>query len=63
MLIPIRAAENKEIYEITAHLQQRIATIMRYAVQSDIIGYNPAIDIAGHRATQKYEAQIVGGVG
>ncbi|EPC3063280.1 integrase arm-type DNA-binding domain-containing protein [Escherichia coli] len=46
LLIPIRAAESKEIYEIAARLQQRIAAVMRYAVQSGIIGYNPAIDTA-----------------
>ncbi|MGM0998422.1 MAG: tyrosine-type recombinase/integrase, partial [Pseudomonadota bacterium] len=47
LLIPIRAAESKEIYEIAARLQQRIAAVMRYAVQSGTIGYNPAIDTAG----------------
>ncbi|QXB05513.1 integrase arm-type DNA-binding domain-containing protein [Providencia rettgeri] len=47
LLIPIRAAESKEIYEIAARLQQRIAAVMRYAVQSGIIGYNPAIDTTG----------------
>lgn len=47
LLIPIRAAESKEIYEIAARLQQRISAVMRYAVQSGIIGYNPAIDTAG----------------
>lgn len=47
LLIPIRAAESKEIYEIAARLQQRIAAVMRYAVQSGVIGYNPAIDTAG----------------
>ncbi|MEY0385781.1 tyrosine-type recombinase/integrase, partial [Providencia rettgeri] len=38
LLIPIRAAESKEIYEIAARLQQRISAVMRYAVQSGIIG-------------------------
>ncbi len=41
LLIPIRAAESKEIYEIAARLQQRISAVMRYAVQSGIIGYKP----------------------
>lgn len=36
LLIPIRAAESKEIYEIAARLQQRIAAVTRYAVQSGI---------------------------
>lgn len=36
LLIPIRATESKEIYEIAERLQQRIAAVMRYAVQSGI---------------------------
>jgi hypothetical protein len=41
-LVPVKAAEAKEIYEIAARLQQRITAIMRYAAQSGIISYNPA---------------------
>ncbi len=48
LLIPVRAAEAKQIYEIASRLQQRISAVMRYAVQSGIIRYNPALDMAGH---------------
>ncbi|MGD1179482.1 tyrosine-type recombinase/integrase, partial [Escherichia coli] len=34
LLIPVRAAEVKQIYEIASRLQQRISAVMRYAVQS-----------------------------
>lgn len=53
LLIPVKAAEAKEIYEIAARLQQRIAAIMRYAAQSGIINYNPAMDMAGALTTAK----------
>ncbi|WP_423782377.1 phage integrase central domain-containing protein, partial [Escherichia coli] len=36
--------EAKQIYEIASRLQQRISAVMRYAVQSGIIRYNPALD-------------------
>lgn len=47
LLIPVKAAEAKEIYEVASRLQQRIGAIMRYAAQHGIIKYNPAIDMAG----------------
>lgn len=53
LLVPVKAAEAKEIYEIAARLQQRITAIMRYAAQSGIIGYNPAVDMAGALTTVK----------
>jgi integrase len=53
LLIPVKAAEAKEIYEIASRLQQRIAAIMRYAAQSGIISYNPAVDMAGALTTVK----------
>ena len=46
LLIPVRAAEVKQIYEIASRLQQRISAVMRYAVQSGIIRYNPALDLS-----------------
>jgi integrase len=52
-LVPVKAAEAKEIYEIAARLQQRITAIMRYAAQSGIISYNPATDMAGALTTVK----------
>ncbi|HGM5324261.1 TPA: tyrosine-type recombinase/integrase [Serratia marcescens] len=53
LLLPVKAAEAKEIYEIAARLQQRISAIMRYAAQSGIINYNPAVDMAGALTTVK----------
>ncbi len=53
LLIPVKAAEAKEVYEVASRLQQRIGAIMRYAAQSGIIKYNPAIDMAGAVATVK----------
>ncbi|EBK1958358.1 DUF4102 domain-containing protein [Salmonella enterica subsp. enterica serovar Newport] len=51
LLLPVKAAEAKEIFEIAARLQQRIAAVMRYAAQSGIISYNPAMDMAGALTT------------
>lgn len=39
--------------EVAARLQQRVTAIMRYAVQSGLIDYNPAQDMAGAVATGK----------
>lgn len=53
LFVPVKAAEAKEIYEVASRLQQRIASIMRYAAQSGIIDYNPATDMAGALTTVK----------
>jgi integrase len=53
LLVPVKAAETKEIYEVASRLQQRISAIMRYAAQSGIINYNPAVDMAGALTTAK----------
>ena len=53
LLVPVKAAEAKEIYEIASRLQQRISAIMRYAAQSGLISYNPAVDMAGALTTVK----------
>lgn len=53
LLVPVKAAEAKEIYEIASRLQQRISAVMRYAAQSGIITYNPATDMAGALTTVK----------
>ncbi len=45
--------KQKQIYEIASRLQQRISAVMRYAVQSGIIRYNPALDMAGALTTVK----------
>ena len=43
LLVPVKAAEAKEIYEIAARLQQRITAIMRYAAQSFLNYLNDSI--------------------
>ncbi|EAM9237594.1 integrase arm-type DNA-binding domain-containing protein [Salmonella enterica] len=55
LLVPVKKAESKEIYETASRLQQRISAVMRYAAQSGIIDYNPAIDMAGALATVERE--------
>ena len=53
LLVPVKNAESKEIYEVAARLQQRISAVMRYAAQSGIIYYNPAVDMSGALTTVK----------
>lgn len=53
LLVPVRAAEAKQVYDVAARLQQRITAIMRFAIQSGIIRYNPAPDMAGALTTVK----------
>jgi hypothetical protein len=44
---PIKAVEMSGRLEVASRLQQRTTAIMRYAVQSGLIDYNPAQEIAG----------------
>lgn len=53
LLEPIKAVEMSGRLEVAACLQQRVTAIMRYAVQSGLIDYNPAQDMAGAVATGK----------
>ncbi|ENG4183758.1 MULTISPECIES: tyrosine-type recombinase/integrase [Providencia] len=53
LLEPIKAVEMSGRLELAARLQQRVTAIMRYAVQSGLIDYNPAQDMAGAVATGK----------
>jgi len=53
LLVPIKAVESSGRLEVVARLQQRTTAIMRFAVQSGLIDYNPAQDIAGAVATAK----------
>lgn len=48
LLTPIKVVEHSGRLEIAARLQQRTTAIMRYAVQSGMIDYNPAQDMARH---------------
>ncbi|WMT13025.1 tyrosine-type recombinase/integrase [Serratia fonticola] len=47
----LKAIEDKGFLEVAMRLQQRIVGIMRYAVQNQIIKYNPALDLTGAIAT------------
>lgn len=47
LLAPIKAVEMSGRLEVAARLQQRTTAIMRYAVQSGLIDYNPAQEMAG----------------
>jgi integrase len=52
-LYALKAIENKGFLEVAMRLQQRIVSIMRYAVQNQIIKYNPSLDLSGAIATSK----------
>ncbi|MGE5034952.1 tyrosine-type recombinase/integrase [Yersinia rohdei] len=53
LLSPIKAVEMAGRLEVASRLQQRTTAIMRYAVQSGLIDYNPAQEMAGAIATGK----------
>lgn len=55
LLAPIKIVEASKRYEVAARLQQRTTAIMRYAVQSGLIDYNPAQEMAGAIAVAKRE--------
>lgn len=47
LLTPIKAVEMSGRLEVASRLQQRTTAIMRYAVQSGLLDYNPAQEMAG----------------
>lgn len=47
LLAPIKAVELSGRLEVASRLQQRTTAIMRYAVQSGFLDYNPAQEMAG----------------
>ena len=47
LLAPIKAVEISGRLEVASRLQQRTTAIMRYAVQSGLLDYNPAQEMAG----------------
>ncbi|EJR8104914.1 integrase arm-type DNA-binding domain-containing protein [Escherichia coli] len=53
LLVPIKAVESSRRLEVAARLQQHTTAIIRFAVQSGLIDYNPAQEIAGAVATAK----------
>ncbi|WMY75969.1 integrase arm-type DNA-binding domain-containing protein [Buttiauxella selenatireducens] len=46
-LVPLQALEKQGYLETAMRIQQRITSIMRYAVQQGLIASNPANDLAG----------------
>lgn len=53
LLKPLKAVEMSGRLKVAARLQQRTTSIMRFAVQSGLIDYNPAQELAGAIATAK----------
>ncbi|WP_390901213.1 tyrosine-type recombinase/integrase [Serratia liquefaciens] len=53
LLSPLRTVESTGKLELASRLQQRITSIMRYAVQCGLIKYNPAQDLTGAIETGK----------
>lgn len=53
LLAPVRTVEMSGRIEVASRLQQRTTAIMRYAVQSGLLDYNPAQEMAGAVATAK----------
>lgn len=47
LLAPIKVVELSGRLEVASRLQQRTTAIMRYAVQSGLLDYNPAQEMAG----------------
>ncbi|HIH9515111.1 TPA: tyrosine-type recombinase/integrase [Klebsiella variicola subsp. variicola] len=47
LLAPIKVVEATGRFEVASRLQQRTTAIMRYAVQSGLIDYNPAQEMTG----------------
>lgn len=47
LLAPIKVVEATGRFEVASRLQQRTIAIMRYAVQSGLIDYNPAQEMTG----------------
>lgn len=53
LLAPLKAVEKRGALDVAARLKQRVVCIMRYAVQTGLIDYNPAQDLTGAIATRK----------
>ncbi len=53
LLAPVKAIDEQGKHDTAQRLCQRITSIMRYAVQNDILEFNPANDMAGALTTAK----------
>ena len=53
LLEPLKVVEQNGHLNLASRLRQRVTSIMRYAVQNDLIGRNPAQDLFGAIAPSK----------
>ena len=53
LLAPIKRVDKAGNYDTASRLQQRVTSIMRFAVQSGLIDYNPAQELAGALSVKK----------
>src|SRR5690606_11856328 len=53
LMVPLRAVEERDALDMAARLKQRICGIMRHAVQTGLIDYNPAQDLTGVLTVRK----------
>ncbi|WP_340621828.1 tyrosine-type recombinase/integrase [Xenorhabdus siamensis] len=53
LLAPVKTIDEQGKHETAQRLRQRITAIMRYAVQNDILEFNPANDMTGALTTAK----------
>jgi integrase len=53
LLCVLKAIEDKGFLEVAMRLQQRVVSIIRYAIQNQMIKYNPALDLSGAIAVPK----------
>ena len=53
LLTPIKKVDAAGKHDVAQRLQQRVTSIMRYAVQNDYIESNPAMDMAGALSSTK----------
>lgn len=58
LLAPIKAVELSGRLEVASRLQQRTTAIMRYAVQSGLLDYNPAQEMAGAVASSNRQHRL-----
>lgn len=53
LLAPIKRVDKVGNYDTATRLQQRVTSIMRFAVQSGLIDYNPAQELSGALSVKK----------
>jgi integrase len=53
LLAPLHVVEARDALDMAARLKQRLCAVMRHAVQTGLIDYNPAQDLTGAITTRK----------